>query len=64
MSFIAKYHGPCTAGDHISPGDLVKYDDDDELVHINCDIPSLPNARDDLNAVCRNCWTIHQGECL
>jgi hypothetical protein len=32
MSFEAKYHGECAAGDHIAPGELIRYEDD-ELVH-------------------------------
>ena len=63
MSFEAKYPGRCAAGDRIAPGELVKYDDE-ELVHVNCEVPSLPNARDDLGTVCRTCWTIHAGGCL
>jgi hypothetical protein len=64
MSFTACYHGPCAAGDRIQPGELVKYDDEGQIVHVNCDVPSLPNDRDDLANVCRQCWTIHKGECL
>ncbi|BBY78916.1 hypothetical protein H7I53_18110 [Mycolicibacterium pulveris] len=63
MSFAAKYPGVCAYGDRIEPGELVEYVDD-ELVHVNCDVPSLPNDRDDLTKVCRTCFTIHAGECL
>lgn len=63
MSFTAKYPGRCAACDErIDEGDRVKYDDD-ELVHTACEVPSLPNERDDLTQVCRNCYLIHQGEC-
>jgi hypothetical protein len=64
MSFTARYPGRCAACDErIHEGDLVKYDDD-ELVHTRCEVPSLPNDRDDLTRVCRNCYCIHTGECL
>jgi hypothetical protein len=63
-SFAARYPGRCAACDErIHEGDQVKYADD-ELLHTVCDVPSLPNERDDLTAVCRQCWTIHKGECL
>lgn len=61
-SFTARYAGQCASGDRIQPGELVKYDGD-ELVHVNCDVPSLPNERDELNRVCRQCWLVHAGEC-
>lgn len=64
MSFAAKYPGRCPSCDErIHVGDDIKYADD-ELVHASCDVPSLPNPRDDLSKVCRSCFTIHQGECL
>lgn len=64
MTFTAKYSGRCAScDDRIHPGDTVTYDDD-ELVHAVCEVRSLPNSRDDRSAVCRDCWTIHAGECL
>lgn len=64
MSFEARYPGRCAVCDErIHKGDLVKYEDDG-LVHASCDVPSLPNTRDDLTKVCRSCFTIHAGECL
>jgi hypothetical protein len=63
MSFRAQFGGRCGGCDErIHEGDLVKYDDD-QLVHVGCDVTSLPNDRDDLGAVCRSCWLIHSGEC-
>lgn len=64
MSFAAKYPGRCAACDErINEGDQITYSDD-EAVHANCEVPSLPNPRDDLSKVCRTCFTIHAGECL
>ena len=64
MTFQAKYPGRCAACDErIHEGDFVKYEDD-ELVHTRCDVAILPNPRDDLTTVCRQCFTIHAGECL
>lgn len=38
MSFEARYRGKCAAcGDRIEEGDEVTYDDDDELIHDECD---------------------------
>ena len=63
-TFEAKYPGRCAACDErITPGDTVTYDDD-ELVHAACEVTSLPHPRDTAATVCRDCWTVHAGDCL
>jgi len=60
-----RYPGRCPSCDErIHEGDSVKYDADGNLIHASCDAPSLPNPRDEHEKVCRQCWTIHNGECL
>lgn len=60
MSFEAKYHGDCAAGDHITPGDVVAYDEDGALLHTNCTLRDQPGSSD----VCTQCHMVHAGECL
>jgi hypothetical protein len=59
MSFTARYHGECSEGDHIIPGELIEYDEDDEVRHVNCraTVEYSPS-------VCSTCNMVHAGECL
>ncbi len=61
--FPARFRGSCGACDEpIDPGDLVRYDDDSDLVHDRCE-PSNADDQGDLTKVCPGCWLVHSGEC-
>lgn len=61
--FKAKYPGRCGACDErIAVDDLVKYDEDDDLVHAKCEAPQA-DEQIDLTKVCPKCWLIHPGKC-
>lgn len=66
MSFAAKFAGCCNAGEScqypggfISPGDEVRYVDD-ELMHDSC--ASVAQRRNVL-PLCGDCGTYHNGKC-
>lgn len=60
--FEARFPGRCEACDRrIKIGEMIMYDEDDELVHARCDDVSLDKV--DLAKVCPACWTVHAGEC-
>lgn len=65
MGFEAKYHGRCAdCGEHIAPGDRVRYDDD-RLVHDNCEASATPDPtvlRPD-EIVCESCWLVKPCGC-
>ena len=54
-AFTARYHGRCTScHERISPGDPVTYNDDDELVHQDCDQHAPRTSKP--APVCTTCW--------
>lgn len=63
--FQARFYGSCpVCGDDIDPGQLVRYEEDDQLVHAepadcNADESTPPREQ----APCPSCWTVHAGEC-
>lgn len=63
MSFQARYHGECAAcGWHVSPGQEVEYDAEDNIVHVFCP------EKEPLRAMGEICGTCFQeksktGEC-
>lgn len=60
MSFPARYRGVCASClEPVVPGDEVRYNGDDELVHETCG--STPGRRE--APVCPTCWLAHPGEC-
>ncbi|KMV17610.1 hypothetical protein ACT17_15110 [Mycolicibacterium conceptionense] len=62
-SFQARYPGACPdCGGPIRLGDDVHYDDQNQVTHDVCPYPS--GALDDEGTPCRDCFTIHAGECL
>ncbi len=64
MTFEARYHGSCAFGDHINPGDVCTYTEDDEIAHAGCaveDVIAVASAR---STVCGSCSMVHAGECL
>ncbi|WP_245906332.1 hypothetical protein [Mycolicibacterium palauense] len=63
MSFEARYPGTCGYGDRINPGDLVDYDDENELVHAECSAVEGAAYVNNV-AACPDCWTVHRGDCL
>ncbi|MCT7373207.1 hypothetical protein [Mycolicibacterium llatzerense] len=64
MSFQAKYPGRCVScGERIHEGEWVRYEDDDSLVHDNCDEAPDVDAPQRNERKCPDCFTIHAGEC-
>lgn len=53
MAFEARYPGRCANGDRIEPGQQVRYDEDRQLVHIDCDDAAPEVAR---GPVCMSCF--------
>lgn len=53
MAFPARYQDQCAAdcGISIKPGDMVRYDDDDEIVHVSCYI----KAKQEIIKICPHC---------
>ncbi len=62
-SFPARFPGTCAHGDHIDVGDLITYDEDDDLVHVECGAVN-GMAHDLHERTCPDCYTIHAGECI
>lgn len=63
MAFAAKYRGQCNdCGEWFSEGTMVHYNDEDQLVHQDCedDLLDLGEA----GTPCPECFLIHRGECL
>jgi hypothetical protein len=60
-AFRARYAGGCAECWHdIEPGELVRFDDDDRLVHDSCAAePELAEQ-----PACPSCWLVHAGECM
>lgn len=67
MTFRAKYRGRCAAcRESIEPGELVEYDQDDRLVHDDCDGDYAEAAQADRDAereVCGECWLLKPCGC-
>lgn len=66
LAFRAMFDGTCAAGceNRIHPGDLVRYDDDDHLVHNEC---APKPSKFDLtphDVVCPDCFCIRPCRCL
>lgn len=65
-AFPARYDGTCAAdcGNRIHPGDLIRYDEDDQLVHDEC-VPA-PSKFDIQpgEVVCPDCYCIRPCRCL
>ncbi|OBY33489.1 hypothetical protein [Mycolicibacter kumamotonensis] len=58
-TFAARYTSECAnCGIDIQPGDQARYDEDDEVVHVDC--PELASTDE---KPCTECWLIHTGEC-
>lgn len=58
--FEARYHTTCAGCEEkISPGDLVKFVDD-EVVHEDCE----PREERPAKPPCPACFMVHAGECL
>lgn len=61
MTFTAQYRGRCWACDErIEPGDECAYDEDDEVIHVDCRTRSVTPQEP-----CPTCWTVPaaNGEC-
>lgn len=53
-TFAAKYHGRCSAcHERIEPGQDVRFTDDSDLIHADCD--DLPDERPP-GPLCDSCW--------
>lgn len=72
MAFTAKFEGTCARNrDTIFRGDLVEYDRNDRLVHVECDIEIDARAdadpddfdRDEKRPVCPACFMLKPCEC-
>lgn len=60
LSFQARYHGACaTCFEVIEPGDMIRYNPNDEIVHARHDAPF-----EKLGPPCKSCFMVHAGECL
>lgn len=64
-AFNARFPGRCAAGDSINIGDLVQYDADDELIHLDCigTPPADDNTPRRNERLCTECNMVHAGEC-
>lgn len=65
-AFRAMYDGTCAAecGNRIHPGDDVRYDEEDRLVH---DVCAPKTSRFDIGpreTVCPDCWVIRPCKCV
>ena len=62
--FDARFHGACPACDcDIDPGQLVRYGDDDRVVHdVGDDAPAAVERPDP--GPCASCRLVYRGECL
>lgn len=62
MSFAARYHGMCpSCGRPVTPGDPLRYTDDDDLVHDHCidPDPTEPTTLD----ICPTCHLTRPCDC-
>lgn len=56
MSFEARYRSRCAdCGDVIAKGDLVVYNEDDELAHADCEESGATTPE---REPCRRCWMV------
>lgn len=61
--FASRYRGKCAdCGEWWPEGELIRYDDDDQLVHATCDQPGANQAA--RFVACPACWLVHpEGAC-
>jgi hypothetical protein len=67
---MAKYAGICRGcGERFEVGDLVRYDDDNEIVTERCagrsDVAAMSpsQVKDVRRKMCLKCFCVHAGEC-
>jgi hypothetical protein len=61
--FTAQYRSMCAeCGDTINPGEDVRYDEHDRLVHWMC--PDDPDLSVGSATPCPKCFLVHSGECF
>lgn len=63
--FPARYDGTCAAhcGNRIHPGDVVRYDDDDQLRHDACTPKPSKFDIGPREIVCPDCWLVKPCRC-
>ena len=64
MAFAAKWAGTCKeCGERWAVGELLKYDNENRIVHETCPDIEMPTSALGL-PLCKKCWTYHNGECF
>lgn len=64
MAFAAKYRGKCAdCGEWFPEGTMIHYNDDDEIVHDDCDDGDIAEL-EETGTPCSDCYLVHKGECL